>query len=578
LTDGAETESIASDFVREFGSATRQIVSTDLSQESAVLEAFAKTAADPKLPPVGLIVFAGQQPFDGTDSGNPPARGRDLAWAVTATVRAVISGWHGKAPRLWLVSRNGLSVNADEPGDPSIAALTGLIRVLAYEHPDLRTTLVDLEGDTLARLITELGSALAGTGDDVIAWRGENRYSQRLSRATLDTAQRDPVVRRDGAYILTGGLGGLGLVVARWLVGGGAGRVVLNGRSEPSDEQRAVLAELEQRSQVVVVPGDIAAPGVAERLVSAAEETRLALRGVVHGAAVIDDQIVAALSRDTLQRVWAPKAAGALRLHVATAARELDWWVGFSSTSSLLGAPGQGAYAAASAWLDGLVAWRRASGLPAATINWGQLSDIGVARSLTFSALDPIAPAEGVEALEAILASDIARVGVARLRLDRAAAAFPEIQQLGYFAKLAEELDIDSDDDDWPGPDALRQMDAGEAHRVVIARLGGRILAIMGYPKDSTIDANQPLTELGMDSLMAVRIRNTVRGDFGVEPPVALLLQGASLAELTTDLIRQLGLDTEEKAESANGVLYRAKQRATARQRAAARRKVGDRL
>ncbi|MBV8180917.1 MAG: SDR family NAD(P)-dependent oxidoreductase, partial [Mycobacterium sp.] len=348
LTGGAETEAIANDFLSQFSSPTRRVVSADLSQESAVLEAFVKTAADPELPPVGLIVFAGQQPF-GTDSGDAPARGRDLAWAVIATVRAVISGWHGKAPRLWLVSRNGLSVNAGEPGDPSIAALTGLIRVLAYEHPDLRATLVDLEGDALAPLITELGSALGGTGDDVIAWRGENRYSQRLSRATLDAAQRDPVVRRDGAYILTGGLGGLGLVVARWLVGGGAGRVVLNGRSEPSDEQRAVLAELEQRSQVVVVPGDIAALGVAERLVSAAEETGLALRGVVHGAAVIDDQIVAALSRDTLQRVWAPKAAGALRLHVATAARELDWWVGFSSTSSLLGAPGQGAYAAASA-------------------------------------------------------------------------------------------------------------------------------------------------------------------------------------------------------------------------------------
>jgi phthiocerol/phenolphthiocerol synthesis type-I polyketide synthase D len=293
---------------------------------------------------------------------------------------------------------------------------------------------------------------------------------------------------------------------------------------------------------------------------------------------VIDDQIFAALSRDSLERVWAPKAAGALRLHVATAGRELDWWVGFSSTSSLLGAPGQGAYAAASAWLDGLVAWRRASGLPATTINWGQWSDIGVARSLTFSALDPIAPAEGIEALEAILASDVDRVGVARLRLDRAAAAFPEIQQLGYFAKLAEELDIDSDDDDWAGPDALREMAAAEANRVVIARLGGRILAIMGYPKDSTIDADQPLTELGLDSLMAVRIRNTVRGDFSVEPPVALLLQGASLAELTTDLIRQLGLETEEKAKSANGVRDRAKRRAAARQRAAARRKVGDRV
>ena len=545
LTDGAETDSIATDFIAGFGSPTRRVVNADLSQESAVLEAFAKTAADPELPPVGVVIFAGQQSFDGTDFGNAPARGRDLAWGVAATVRAIIGGWHGKSPRLWVVSRDGVAVNADEHGDPSVAALTGLIRVLAYEHPDLRTTLVDLPDDTVTPLTTELGLA---SGDDVIAWRGENRYAQRLSRATLGPAKQERVVRRDGAYILTGGLGGIGLAVTRWLVDNGAARVILNGRSEPSDEARAVLAELEQRAQIVVVPGDVSATGVAERLVSAAEETGYALRGVVHSAVVLDDQIVAALSKESLERVWAPKAQGALRLHVATADRELDWWVGFSSTSSLLGAPGQGAYAAASAWLDGLVDWRRASGLPATTINWGQWSDIGVARSLTFSALDPIAPAEGIEALEAILASNPARIGVARLRLDRAAAAFPEIQQLGYFANLAEELDIDSDDDDWAGPDALREMDPPEANRVVTARLGGRILAIMGYPKDSTIDPNQSLTELGMDSLMAVRIRNTARGDFGVEPPVALLLQGASLSELTTDLIRQLGLDEAEKA------------------------------
>jgi phthiocerol/phenolphthiocerol synthesis type-I polyketide synthase D len=576
LTDGAETEPIADEFLREFSSPSRRVMRADLAQESAVREAFAKVAADPELPPVGVIIFAGQRPFDGTDSDDALTRGRELTWAVSATVRAVMGGWHGKAPRLWLVSRNGLAVKPNEAGDPSIGALKGLIRVLAYEHPDLRTTLVDLPDDTLTALVTELGLT---TRDDLVAWRDEYRHVERLSRATIGAAKPGPVVRRDGSYILTGGLGGIGLAVTRWLVDNGAARVVLNGRSEPSEEARAVLEELQQRAQIVVVPGDISAPGVAERLVNVAEETGSALRGVVHSAVVLDDQIVAALGRDNLSRVWAPKAEGALRMHVATAAAgsELDWWVAFSSTSSLMGSPGQGAYAAASAWLDGLVDWRRAAGLPATTINWGQWSDIGAARSLTFSALDPIAPAEGIEALESILAGDVARVGVARLRLDRAAAAFPEIQQLGYFATLAEELDIDSDDDDWAGPDALRALDPAEANRLVCARLGGRILAIMGYPKNSTIDTGQPLTELGMDSLMAVRIRNTVRGDFGVEPPVALLLQGASLSDLTTDLIRQLGLDGQEKSQSAGAVGDRAKSRAAARQRAAARRKVGDR-
>jgi phthiocerol/phenolphthiocerol synthesis type-I polyketide synthase D len=577
LTDGAESEAVAKEFTTAFSAPNRRVLIADLGRESAVLEAFSEAAGDAELPPVGVVIFAGRQSFDGTESGDAPGRGRDLTWGLASTVRTIVTGWHGKPPRLWVVSRDGLAVNEGEAGDPSVNALTGLIRVLAYEHPDLRTTLVDLHGDSASQ-VAVLAAEFGLTGDDIIAWRDEKRYAKRLSRATLAAATTDTVVRSDGSYILTGGLRGLGLAMARWLVDSGAGRVVLNGRSEPSEEAQALIEELQQRAQIAVVLGDIAAPGVAEKLVGAAEETGLALRGLMHSAVVLDDQIVAGLSQDSLERVWSPKAHGALRLHAATAGKSLDWWVGFSSTSSLLGAPGQGAYAAASAWLDGLVDWRRASGLPATTINWGQWSDIGVARALTFSALDPISPAEGIEALEAILAAQPTNIGVARLRLDRAAAAFPEIQQLGYFAKLAEELDIDSEDDDWAGPDALREMDPADVSRVIVARLSSRILAIMGYPKGSTLEADQPLTELGMDSLMAVRIRNTVRGDFGVEPPVALLLQGASLTALTTDLIRQLGLETEDKADSGGGVRDRANKRAAARQRAAARRKVGDRV
>jgi phthiocerol/phenolphthiocerol synthesis type-I polyketide synthase D len=176
-----------------------------------------------------------------------------------------------------------------------------------------------------------------------------------------------------------------------------------------------------------------------------------------------------------------------------------------------------------------------------------------------------------------MLTQQFEKVGVARLRLDRAAAVFPEIRRLGYFAVLAGELDVDGGDDDWAGPDVLRGMDVAEAGRVVVARLGGRILAVMGFPRGATLDPGQPLIELGMDSLMAVRIRNTVRGDFGVEPPVALLLQGASLAGLATDLIRQLGLDAVDEVEGGGGVGDRAMQRAGARRRAAGRRRVGDR-
>jgi phthiocerol/phenolphthiocerol synthesis type-I polyketide synthase D len=131
LTDGVETEGIANDFINRFGSPTRRVISADLSRESAVLEAFAKAAADPELPPAGVIVFAGQNSFDGADSDDSPERARDLVWAISATVRAIVGGWHGKAPRLWLVARNGLALNESEPGDPVIGSLKGLVRTSA---------------------------------------------------------------------------------------------------------------------------------------------------------------------------------------------------------------------------------------------------------------------------------------------------------------------------------------------------------------------------------------------------------------------------------------------------------------
>ncbi len=573
------TEATAEEFGSRFGAPTRRVVTADLADESAMLEAFAKTAADPDLPPAGVVVFVGQRPFHGSDADDAVIHARDVVWAVSATVRAIAGGWHGKAPRLWLVTRDGLTVGSEDAGDPAVGSLKGLIRVLAYEHPDLNATLLDLDGtaDPESALTTLAAELESPAGDDVIAWRGERRFVERLCRAKLGERRHGPVVRRDGSYIVTGGLGGIGLVIARWLVDNGAGRVVLNGRSAPADEQQELLTDLQGRADVAVVLGDIAEPETAGRLVAAAEETGRSLRGVVHSAAVLDDQLVVGLSRESMNRIWAPKVTGAVRLHEATAGQQLDWWVGFSSVASLLGSPGQAAYACANAWLDALVAWRRASGLPATAINWGQWSDVGIARTLTMSVLDPITPAEGIEALEALIAGQLSQVGVARLRLDRAAAAFPEINQLGFFARVVEELDTSGDDGDWAGPDALKELDPAEANRVVTARLRRRVAAIMGYSDDTAVDVEQPMTELGMDSLMAVRIRNTVRGDFGVEPPVALLLQGASLGDLAADLVRQLGLPEQESTQTGNAVRDRAQQRAAARQRAASRRKVGQR-
>ena len=112
----------------------------------------------------------------------------------------------------------------------------------------------------------------------------------------------------------------------------------------------------------------------------------------MHGAGVTGDGLVSALTREGLERVWTPKVAGALRLNAATADKEMDWWVGFSSMATMLGLPGQLAYTTGNAWLDALMTWRRASGRPATAINWGQWSAVGMSSKLTYSVLDPITP------------------------------------------------------------------------------------------------------------------------------------------------------------------------------------------
>jgi phthiocerol/phenolphthiocerol synthesis type-I polyketide synthase D len=573
----SETAALAAEFSARLSSPTRRVVSVALSDEPAVVEAIAKTAADDNLPPAGVIVFLGPPSFDGNDFDGALRHAQELIERISATAHAVVNAAKANRPRLWLVTRNGLSVHRDEPGDPAIGALKGLVRnwrfpgeaarVLAGE-PDLGTTLVDLgeAGDPYAALTSELGSP---AGDDVIAWRADGRYVERLSRAALDAGHREAVIRGDGAYIVTGGLGGLGTVVTRWLVERGAGRIVLNGRREPSDDRRHALDELAGNTEIVFVSGDIASTDVAERLVAAAEETGRPLRGVVHAAGVTGEGLVAALTSEGMQRVWTPKVAGALRLHTATATRELDWWVGFSSMATLLGLPGQLAYATANAWLDALMTWRRASGLPATAINWGQWSDVGMSHALTYSVLDPITPDEGVEALELLVGGPLARVGVGRLRLDRAIAATLEFRELDYFERIVDEFDVstvehrpvvaDKDQSEVSVPD-WSQLSAEDR----LSELEARLRTILGRElrmSASAINLDQPFPELGLDSMMAMTVLRETQKLVGIDLSANMLFNHPTIASLATyvaGLLAPQKVPEEETADlldSGSGVL-----------------------
>jgi len=565
-----EVTQFAADVTAALTSPTRRVVSATLADESGVAAAVAGTAAEQ---PVGIVVLLAKRPFDGFDADATDAalkRAHDLVVHVSAAAHAAVDGRGGTSPRLWLVTRDGLSVHDDEPGDPAVGALKGLIRnwrfpgeaarVLAGE-PDLAATLLDVGScDVIDKLTDELGAA---TGDDVVALRADGRYVARLVRATLDGGHHDAVVRADGSYLITGGLGGLGTVVTRWLVERGAGRIVLNGRSEPSDAQREYLDSL--GAEVVFVAGDIADAGVAERLVAAAEETGRPLRGLVHGAGVTGDGLVSALTREGLERVWAPKVAGALRLNAATSDKEMDWWVGFSSMATMLGLPGQLAYATSNAWLDALMTWRRAVGRPATAINWGQWSAVGMSSKLTYSMLDPITPDEGIEALQALVGGPLNRVGVGRLRLDRVLATTPEFRELDYFERIAADFGAavqvasaerpstgDGQDrsvlsaPDWSRLSAQERLGELEARLKTILARELRMSA-------SAINVDQPFPELGLDSMMAMNVLRETQKLVDMDVSANMLFNNPTISLLAAYLANRLAPKQVPEDDTANG-------------------------
>lgn len=403
----------------------------------------------------------------------------------------------------------------------------------------------------------------------------------------VTAAPRLPLVRADGGYIVVGGMGGLGLVFAQWLVAQGAGLVVLNGRSLPGAETAAAIAELAAAdTRIEVVTGDIAEPGTAERLVAAVADAGFRTAGVLHSAVVLADEIVLNMSEAAAARVFAPKVAGNWWLHTATADLDLDWWMTFSSASSLLGTPGQGAYAAANAWVDGLVDHRRSLGLPAVGINWGPWADVGRAQFLAGLGISMITATEGLAAMELALAADRSHTGVFSLDARQWFQSFPATEKSSLFARLAESVTVETTELRDRGR-IRTELDAA-APQDRPARLASAIADEIRSVLRSTepLSHDQAMESLGLDSLMALELRNRLEASLAITLPAALIWAYPTISGLAGALCERMGYvttpenapgetPTETTSKTASGLGARAQQRALARRGAVQRRRKG---
>ncbi|HUH71712.1 MAG TPA: sulfolipid-1 biosynthesis phthioceranic/hydroxyphthioceranic acid synthase [Mycobacterium sp.] len=321
--------------------------------------------------------------------------------------------------------------------------------------------------------------------------------------------ERAQVFRPDGSYIITGGLGGLGLFLAEKIAAAGAGRIVLSSRSAPTLKALETIELVRSiGSDVVVNCGDIAEADTAERLVATATATGLPLRGVLHAAAVVEDATLTNITDELIDRDWAPKVYGAWNLHQATASAPLDWFCSFSSAAALLGSPGQGAYAAANSWLDAFTYWRRAQGLAATAIAWGAWAEIGRGAGFAEGSGTAITPEEGAYAFEELLRHDRAYTGYSPLIGTPWITSFAERSKFVEMfksaggkrsgsSKLRAEL-AELPLDEWP------------------TRLRRLLSEQIGLILRRSIDPDHPLSEYGLDSLGNLELRTHIEAQTGV--------------------------------------------------------------
>jgi len=475
------------------------------------------------------------------------------------------AGTRDERPRLWCVTRGAQAVDPAEHVAVAQAPAWGLGRVALREHPELWGGLVDLDpaADAAAAAVALFDELDAAAREPGVAFREGRRYVLRLGPGG-GAGGTVPALRPDASYLITGGLGDLGLAAARWLAEHGARRLVLAGRSglPPRSTWAALDADDPVAARVAAVRAiealgvdvhpvalDVAdADALAAFLAGFEREGWPPVRGVVHAAGVLADRLLSRLTAADLETVWRPKVRASWNLHRAFRDPGLDFFVLYSSVASVLGTFGQGNYAAGNAFLDALAQERRASGLAGLSVNWGPWAEIGMAARTDPSSLQAqagiqmLSPSEGADCLGRAMAAHEAQLLVARVEWG------PWAESMGSepARRLVERL-VEPEPGSAGAPAAAADHDAVYAEEIraladpaarrerVQARLVELCSAVTRIDA-AQLDLRLPLPSLGFDSILTAEIRGQIRTHFGVEVPLAGMLLGANLARVA-DLV-----------------------------------------
>ncbi len=485
-------------------------------------------------------------------------------WGCGSTlhlVQALIETEQPTLPHLCLVTQEAVAMDSASSLESHIegvgqATLWGMVRVISQEHPELHCMGIDLGSQTSENQLQALFEELwAASEENQVALRGSMRYIPRLVSSPVaqqSTPSQSMTLSADGTYLITGGLGGLGLLTARWMVEQGAKHLVLVSRSGNRETVAHQLEALEQAgANIVVAQADISNSSQVGDLLDKITQSLPPLRGIIHAAGVLQDGTLRQQSWEQFQQVMAPKVQGAWHLHHFTQNQDLDFFVLFSSATALLGNIGQSNYAAANAFLDALAHYRQTQGLTGLSLNWGAWSQVGVfaQRQLDEQAkmrgISTIAPTEGLKILEQLLAQTSAQVAVMPMNWTQFGETSTSVSPLfaNFLATSGEKIAQSE------FRQQLEQAYPRERRELLQAHICSVLAEVLGWPPDEPINIQTGFFELGMDSLTSLDLRNRLQTSLECGLPSSLAFKYPTVV-LLADYLGQEILDLSFEDES----------------------------
>ncbi|MBF0117311.1 MAG: SDR family NAD(P)-dependent oxidoreductase [Desulfobacterales bacterium] len=410
-------------------------------------------------------------------------------------------------PDLWIITHQ-VHITEDRSNFMQ-APLWGFGLSIMQEHPEINCRCIDI--DSQLEVLTE--ELCYPDKERQIVFNKGNRYAARLCRYKPEENSLISF-KSDASYLITGGMGGLGLEVAKWMAQKGAGFLVLAGRNSPSDDVKRKIADIEKSgAKVVTICADISNKKDVSNILDKIKTSLPKLKGIIHAAGITQDRFILEQTAEKFEKVMSPKIKGAWNLHVLTKDIHLDFFISFSSIASMIGSRGQANYCAANAFLDALAHYRQSINLPALSINWGPWADIGMAAKLNARMQDAFSKSgmnlidieSGLKVMELIFGSKIGQVGVFPLNWTKFFNEFP------VDLPLFEDFQVTQAESEFI--QKLKSIQIAKRSEFIINYLKAEIAKIMcSESLDISQDIN--LFDLGFDSLMALEFRNKLQKDF----------------------------------------------------------------